>query len=297
MVNTLFTPTQAARSSLAALRWLSTTPRTVRQDFAADFVAGGGQTVNVKGPISVGEGRVYTAANRTARAAIVFDDAAETTYPITMTDQVYKAVRVPDDFATFTLVSLERQLLVPMMEAVVDSLIAPLTAVMQAAATDAGVPVFALNGSNALDVFTAARKVLNERKVPMGERFATVGTNVAEKLLNLEQLTDASRSGDNGALRDATIGRIRGFTVVEDIYLDADTAVFYNRDAFAHVTRPSRPPQGAGRSGIASQDGIALRYLEHYNPLQLEDQVVVDAFVGAGALDPLRAVRTTTSAT
>ena len=40
MAHTLYTPTQAARSVLAALRWQSTLPRTVRQDFSADFVPG-----------------------------------------------------------------------------------------------------------------------------------------------------------------------------------------------------------------------------------------------------------------
>src|SRR5574343_1675952 len=120
MANDLYTPEQAARSTLAALRYLSVLPRTVRQDFSTDFVPGVGTVVNVKNPIAAGNARVYTAADRAARNAITFDDQSQTTVPVTMTDEVYKAVRLPDDFATFDLVSLEQQVLVPQAESVVD---------------------------------------------------------------------------------------------------------------------------------------------------------------------------------
>ena len=41
---------------------------------------------------------------------------------------------------------------------------------------------------------------------------------------------------------------------------------------------------------MVAQDGFSLRWLQHYNPLQLEDQSVVDTFVGAETLDANRAV-------
>ena len=56
------------------------------------------------------------------------------------------------------------------------------------------------------------------------------------------------------------------------------------------MTRPSRPPEGAAKSAVVAQDGFALRWLQHYNPLQLEDQSVVDTFVGATTLSATRAV-------
>ncbi len=293
MANTLYTPQQAARSTLAALRWLTSLPRTVRQDFASDFVAGVGNVINVQRPVSAGTARTYTAADRTARAAIVFDDLSQTTVPVTLSDQVYKAVRLPDDFATFTLVSMEQQVLKPQAESVVDALSASLITKMQAVATATGVPAITLAGGNALEVVTKARTVLNTRKVPFSDRYLAVGVNIAESLLALEQLTDASRSGSDGALREATIGRLRGFTVIEDPALDPNTGIAYHRDAFAHVTRPSRPPQGAAFSAAVAQDGFALRWLQHYNPLQLEDQSVVDTFVGSETLDANRAVKIT----
>ena len=169
MANDLYTATQAARSTLAALRYLTTLPRTVRQDFSSEFVAGRGRTVDVKTPISVGDARNYTDANRTARDAIVFDDITESTVPVTMDAQVYKAVRLPDDFATFTLTSLESQVLRPQAESVVDGLTAPLISEFDAVVTDASIPLLAADGSNAIAVLIAARQVLNARKVPMSD--------------------------------------------------------------------------------------------------------------------------------
>lgn len=295
MAHTLWTAAQAATSTLAALRWLTTLPRTVRQDFSQEFVAGRGQTINVRKPITAGAAREYTAANRAARDAIVFDDVTETWVPVVMDTQVYKATRLPDDFATFTLESLERQILVPSAESVVDALSAPLITQMEAIASGAGLEV-ALDGANALKVVTTARRVLNDRKVPFADRFFAVGTGLAEDLLNLKELTSVAESGSDGALREGTIGRLRGFTVIEDPALADDFGVAYHRDAFAHVTRPSRQPEGAAKSATVAQDGFALRWIQHYNPLQLEDQSVVDTFVGAATLDATRAVSVTKAA-
>lgn len=295
MANTLWTPDQAARSTLAALRWLTTLPRTVRQDFSSEFVAGRGQTVNVRKPISAGTAHTYTAADRAARTAITFNDLTETWVPVTMDTQVYNAIRLPDDFATFNLESLERQVLVPQAESVVDELTSPLIDEMEAIASGTGLEI-AADGANALTVVTKARRVLNDRKVPFADRYLAVGTGVAERLLNLKELTSVAESGADGALREGIIGRLRGFTVVEDPALADDFGVAYHRDAFAHVTRPSRQPEGAAKSATVAQDGFALRWIQHYNPLQLEDQSVVDTFVGATTLDAQRAVSITVAA-
>lgn len=289
MANTLWTPEQAARSTLAALRWLTTLPRTVRQDFSQEFVAGRGQTINVRKPISAGEAHTYTPAQRAARTAITFNELDEQWVPVKMDDQVYNAIRLPDDFATFNLESLEKQVLLPQAESVVDELAAPLISEMEAIASDTGLEI-AAGGANALRVVTRARRVLNARKVPFADRYFAVGSGVAEYLLNLPELTKVNEAGTDGALREGIIGRLRGFTVIEDPALADDFGVGYHRDAFAHVTRPSRQPEGAAKSATVAQDGFALRWIQHYNPLQLEDQSVVDTFVGATTLDATRAV-------
>lgn len=297
MAHQLFTPQQAARSSIAALRYLTVLPRTVNMDFSSEFVAGRGRTVDVPKPIDIGDARVYTQANRTARDAIVFDELSQDSVPVTISDQVYKAVREPDDFATFDLTSLEQQVIKPMAESVVDRLTAPLLTEMKAVAAptagEGGAITIAEDGSDALQALIKLRKVLNSRNVPVSGRTLAVGPGVEAALLGLEQLQRVNESGSDGVLREATIGRLFGFDIIVDQGLGDDYGVAYNRDAFVFVTRPSAPPRGAAYTSTLSQDGFSLRWLQHYNPLQLEDQIVIDAFVGAETLDPRRAVSLT----
>lgn len=290
MAITLFRPEQAARATLSSLRRLTNLPRTVRQDFSNEFVAGRGQTVNVLGPISAGKAKVYTKANRTARDAIQFNDITQEWFPVTLEDQVYNAIRLPDDFATFTLEDMTRQVLRPQAESVVDELAAPLIAEMSAVATDASIPAVAPDGSNFRQVLIKSRQVLNDRKIPAANRFFAVGSDLEAAALQDELLQKVNESGSSDVLREATLGRLFGFTIVADQALASDFGVAYHRDAFAHVTRPSRQPDGAAFSASVAQDGYALRWIQHYNPLQLEDQSVVDTFYGATTLDADRAV-------
>jgi hypothetical protein len=287
---TLFSPEQAARATLSSLRWLTNLPRTVRQDFSNEFVAGRGQTVNILGPISAGAAKVYTKANRDARAAIQFNDITQTWIPVTLEDQVYNAIRLPDDFATFTLEDMTRQVLRPQAESVVDALATPLIAEMSAIPTDAGIPAVAPDGSNFREVLIKTRQVLNDRKIPAANRFFAVGSDLEAAALQDELLQKVNESGSSDVLREATIGRLFGFTIVADQALASDFGIGYHSDAFAHVTRPSRQPDGAAFSASVAQDGYALRWIQHYNPNQLEDQSVVDTFYGAATLDANRAV-------
>lgn len=296
MAHNLYTPEQAARATLASLRYLTNLPRTVRQDFSNEFVAGRGQTVNVLGPISAGTAHVYTKANRDARAAIQFNDLTQNWFPVTLDAQVYNAVRLPDDFATFTITDLTQQVLIPQAESVVDQLAAPLIAEMTAIGTDASIPAIAANGSNFREVLIKARKVLNDRKIPAAGRTLAVGSELEAAALQDVLLQRVNESGTGDVLRNATIGTLFGFTIVADPALPADFGIAYNRDAFAHVTRPSKQPQGAAYSATVAQDGYALRWIQHYNPLQLEDQSVVDTFFGAATLDANRAVSLTMAA-
>ena len=293
MAHTLYTPEQAARATLASLRWLTNLPRTVRQDFSAEFVAGRGQTVNVLGPVDAGKANVYTKAQRDAREAIKFNELNQTWFPVKLENQIYNALRLPDDFATFTLTDLTRQVLVPQAESVVNDLAAPLIAEMVATETDAKIPAMALDGSNALAVLIKARQVLNERHIPTDGRYFAVGADLEAAILSLPQLQKVNESGSSEVLRNATIGRLFGFEIIADPALPADFGVAYHRDAFAHIMRPSRQPEGAAKSATVAQDGFALRWIQHYNPLQLEDQSVVDTFYGATTLDANRAVSVT----
>lgn len=122
MAHQLYTPEQAARSTLAAVRYKSTLARLVNTDYSTEFTAGRGASVTVKRPVMLDKARVYTAENRKNGDAITYTDLVQPYTSVRISDQVYQAVKLPDDFVTFTLESLENQVVGPMAESVAEHL-------------------------------------------------------------------------------------------------------------------------------------------------------------------------------
>ena len=120
--HSLYTPVEAARSTLAALRYQSTLARMVNTDYSSEFTAGRGTTVNIKRPVMIDKAKTYTKANRQAEDKIEYSNLFQPYTSITLTDQVYNAVKLPDDFVTFTLESLENQVIAPMAESVAEQI-------------------------------------------------------------------------------------------------------------------------------------------------------------------------------
>lgn len=120
MAHALYTAEQAVNSSLAVLKTQSTLARIVNRDVERNFIPGRGGRVTVKGPIMIDPARTYTKANRDAEDQITYSELSQPYTSIEITDQVYNAVKLPDDFATFTLENLEDQVIRPMAESVAD---------------------------------------------------------------------------------------------------------------------------------------------------------------------------------
>lgn len=118
----LYTPQQAANSTLAAVRYQSNLARIVSQSYSAEIVPGRGSSVTIKRPIMIDPARVYTDADRKSEKAITYSNLLEPYVSVKLTDQVYNAVKLPDDFQTFTLEDIERQVVAPMAQSVADHL-------------------------------------------------------------------------------------------------------------------------------------------------------------------------------
>lgn len=293
MANSLYTPKEAALASLTALRYLSILPRTVNQNYSQEMIPGRGATIDVKKPISAGEAKVYTKANRDAGEAIGYNDLTEPFVAVKLEDQLYNAVKINDFEGTFTIQDLATQVLRPQAESVVDKLPTPLIAQMVAIQNDKKKPIEDIkqDGSNVLKSIIAARAVLNKRKVPAANRYLAIGADVEALLLSVPQLQKINEAGDGGdALRRAIIGNLFGFTIVADASLPADKAIAYERDAFTFVTRTTAIPQGAAKGSIVAQDGFSLRWIQDYDPDYFVDRSVIDTFYGAATLDADRAV-------
>jgi hypothetical protein len=75
----------------------------------------------------------------------------------------------------------------------------------------------------------------------------------------------ANESGSASALRDAVIGRVYGFTVVESNALTEDEAVAYHSSGFVFATKAPSQVNGADSASV-SENGIAMRAVRDFDP-------------------------------
>lgn len=337
----LYTPEQVAQSTLAALKYQSTLARMVNTDYSREFAPGRGTTVTVRRPVMIDKAKVYTQANRQNEDRIEYSNLYQPHTFVTLTDQVYNAVKLPDLFTTFTLSDMETQVVAPMAESVAEqinavvvsafqSVPAGLTAIDKAnpksgayvgedgksyadlnALRDAGtmfagfaagdkvsVKPGALKATYREDVLPtirSAHQLLSQRGVPLTGRVLVVGANWEAALLDHPQLQKVNESADSGLLRQATLGKLYGFTIVADYTVGANEAWAFQRDAITLATRTTAIPRGVAFARTVSAQGFSLRYLHDYDPDILTDRAVVDTFAGAQVLDAQRIVKLTGS--
>ena len=143
------------------------------------------------------------------------------------------------------------------------------------------------------DAILTARNLLTARGVEKANRYLAVGANASFALNKLKVLNSVAHSGASDTLREAEIGRYKGFTVIEVPGLGVDDMIAFHADAVGLALRVPKPPRGAGFATTVSQDGYALSYIEDYDPDHLQDRAVTSVFIGASLLDFQRAVKFT----
>lgn len=128
----------------------------------------------------------------------------------------------------------------------------------------------------------AARAMLSTRDVPPGDRWCVASPSFINLLLEDDRVVRADASGSPSALRDATVGRVAGFTVVESAALTDGTAVAMHRSALVVGTRAPAPTDGAGDSSTMVADGLELNVTHDWDSTKGADISLVSTFFGAG---------------
>ncbi|MFC4001342.1 P22 phage major capsid protein family protein [Prauserella oleivorans] len=98
----------------------------------------------------------------------------------------------------------------------------------------------AADGDAAFDVVMDLRQALSQAKAPLGERFLIVNPEFSRMLLGADsKLTSVDAAGDAAGLRQATIGQLAGFTVVETAILSPgrQAAIGLHSSAAAFVSQ------------------------------------------------------------
>lgn len=273
----LLTSQGIARVAIPLLKRSLVLARTVTMIPAAGFTGPNGETITVR-----------VRQNRTSRiqatpgAAITYDDQAEVSVDLTLR-HLYDAYHITDEELTFNLEDFSAQIGQAQVESVARGAEDELATVMNDLAEDDQFATTATEADTEA-VILAARETLGGANVPPSDRWLAVSPSIATRLLSVDKFTKVNESGSDSALRDAILGRIYGFTVVESNALTTDTAVAYHSSGFVFATKKPADPRGANESFAVSQDGINIRHIFQYDPDILSDASVLSTFAGASAV-------------
>ena len=264
-------------SSLAIelLTRLLVLPMTASRVPGGEFAGSNGDTITVRVP------QPSTARTQsTPGATITYDDVDEVAVDVTLA-HLYHAKLVSDEELSLNLEDFGRQITRVQVAAVATRAENQMATVMNNLSSDLTIEV---DGSNIDEVILEARELLGRNDVPLTDRWLAVSPEVATFLLAADLLARVDASGSSSALREAIIGRYRGFTVVESSGLAAGRAAAYHQSGFAFANRVPVSPRGATSTATAEAGGIGMRQIFQYVPDKLSDATVVSTFAGAVAV-------------
>lgn len=256
-----------------------TLPRTVTMIPGSEFSGSNGDTITVRVP--------QPSASRTQAsrgAALTADDLNEIPVEVVMS-HLYHLKNISDQELSFDLEDFARQITRPQVEAVAVGAEAELASVMNDLPDHATIEWDATS-TEADDKATilAARKFLGDNECPPDGRFLAVAPDIASRLLAHAFMSDVDRAGSADALRNASLGRVYGFEVIESNALEAGSAVAYHRSGFVLSTKAPVAPRGASESSSAVGQGIGLRQVFQYDASTAQDQSLISCFAGAAAV-------------
>lgn len=284
MANAFLKPETIAAQALGLLQREIALTRLVTAHAAADFIGAKDDTVNVKVPA------VLTAREQGWRSgsSITVDDITETSVPVVLNKHPYHAGSILDEQLTLDISDFGMQVTMPQVRAVAEKLEGYVAAGI-AAAPITNVVEFDRTASDGTEdpykVLLACNKVLNTNNVPRSERFVVVGADIEEAFLGDDRLSKVNESGSDDALREATVGRIAGFTIVGSNAIAADEAYAFHRSAFVFANVAPAVPAGATSGASTAYEGLAMRWLRDYDSDKLTDRSVVSSFAGFASVD------------
>jgi hypothetical protein len=262
-------------------------PMTVSRVPGGEFAGDNGDTITVRV-------RTPRAARTQATpgATITYDALNETPVNVELT-HLYDATRLTDEDLSLNLVNFGVQVTEPQVASVATGGEDRLAAAMNGVTADAT----GVTGANIDSTLIAARESLSEANVPVGNRWLACAPDIISLLLGVDKFVRADAVGDGTAIREATMGRIYGFTVVESNGLAPGTALAYHQSGFVFANRVPVPPRGlpANQTATATNGGIGMRQIFQYQPDILSDASVLSTFAGGAVVDLNRVFKLTTA--
>lgn len=295
MANTFLKPTVINRMALKLLQREVVLPRLVWNFADAEFRGAYGDTVTLRLP-AVLAAREYGFRNNRS-SEIVIDDLTETSVPVVLDTDLYSAVALTDEQLTLDIVDFSEQVLNPQVSAIARGLEDLIVETMQSATYGTSLNI-ADSADGMWGTLLDARKALNDANVPREGRVVVVGSEIEREILSDDKFNRVDSVGDGAvsAVREATINRLAGFTIVGSNAIDAETAIAFHPTAFAFVNVAPVVPDGANFGSRMAESGLAMRWLRDYDAKHLQDRSVVSSFAGCSSVEDdgttnVRAVR------
>lgn len=288
MANTIIKAEQIVEAAALLLQREIVLPRLVWTQPDAQFKGAKDDTITLRVPA------VLSSRTKTLRdnAALQADEFTETSVAVKLDTWVYSLINVTDENLTLDIRDFSAQVLAPQMRAVAEGMEDVIAAALAGATVGFPSQTVTFDGTTAgqgvWETLVNAGATLNALKVPRANRVFLCGTNVEAALLNTEKFVKVDESGSSSALRDATIARLAGFTIVGSLAIGANEAYAFTREAIAFANVAPQLPDGATMKARVATEGLALRYLRDYNPTNSTgpvDRSLVDAFCGAVSVE------------
>lgn len=305
MANAFLKPTAIVNTVLQMLQKDLVLPGLVWLNGLGDFAGKYNDTITIRIPQpTVAHTRVLrgTGAARNLTAS----DLTETSIDVKLTDDVYNLVLLTDEEENLDIISFADQVLRRQVRAVSELLETSISTTIQDA------PYQELHQGAVDQLWNAvisARRALNDAKVPKEGRVLIVGSAIEEALLLDDRFVRQDSAGDIGAarLQEAQVGRLAGYNVFVVDTIPHGAAYLFHPTAFVMISRPPGHPfsNNVAVASVASENGLALRWIGDYDSTAATDRSLVECWVGTKAvIDPdpgfVRAARvqlTATSAT
>jgi hypothetical protein len=287
MPNTYIKPTVIARAALGLLEAQLVLGRLVYRDYERDFAGKIGDTVNVRVPGAAVAARRFdrTGVATGSDTTVQLSSVSETSFPVQLTHHLYNAVAVTDEERTFLLDDYGSRILEPQVRGIAEGVEGLVSSVL-----DARTATVTVNATTPENSLTEVAVLMDQRKIPRTGRTLVISPDMQTYFLNSDRLVRVDASGSDSALRDAEIGRLRGFNIVVSSQLKAGSAHALTADAIALVTKAPAAPAGATNVANESYGGYAMRYLFDYDASVLQDRGIASIFAGIKVTDTNRIV-------
>jgi hypothetical protein len=226
-------------------------------------------------------------------APIKLDSYAERKISVSFGGNVYSASELTDEQRDFdTQLNGWGTLLEAQARAVGRGLEARAIEKLESAPYEVVIKPKSEGGADISKSLVEARRVLNRFHAPGRGRVLLVGSDFDAALQNADLFNIAQNVGDanaSNALREATIGRWKEFTIIHSAEIAPDAAYALGEGGFVFLNAAPSVPQSVGFGATAAFNGIALRVMQDYDPMYLRDRAITNTYAGFDYVsDPLR---------